>query len=387
MMKCFLIQSNQPPVQKNYNFFLTGATGILGSHVLFELLLKYIKKELVGKIVLLVRPDKKNTARQRILSVLTSSAIPLWLKKIPIDDLLSHIEIVESGLNDFSANKLPKGIKKYTVIHAAASVNLGVNEHSGIEIEENNFKGTLRLLHEITPFASQFVYVSTAYSSGHRAGNIDNDFLSLEKFDFRNHYEFFKNKTEKYIEQYCPLHGIDWKIFRPSIICGRLIDAPYYAISRFMVFYLFARYAVAMKSRMDGAKLRLHVPENAQINIVPVDFVAKSIIEGLSSPIQQLNIVHPENVSCRSLFKNGFGLIDFTRYTFLGTMPLPENPVEKMLYSTVGQQLGPYIDTPSHHFDTSALKKLMPDFSVPDIEPHFGGLLEFAANRKFAPLY
>ena len=369
------------------NIFLTGATGILGSHILFELLLLYNQGELSGKVVLLARPTSKKTASQRIREILTSEVIPDKIKTIPLTNLLSHVVIVSSGLNDFSREKLPSGIDKYTVIHAAASVNLGQNKKTCDEILNNNYQATIHLLNEMAETTSDFIFVSTAYSSGHREGRIENDFLSHNNYQFRNYYEIYKHKTEEYIAKFCPAHHIGWKIIRPSIICGRLIDTPHYVISRFMVFYLFARYAIAMKNRLCNSDLRLYVPEVSNINIIPVDYVAKAIVACMQSDIRQLNVVHPKNVSCRSLFTNGFNFIRFNRYSFHEHLPKQATFIEKMLQSTIGQQLGPYIETPVHYFDTADLKKLMEKVELPEIEDHFTGLIGYAVKHKFASLF
>jgi nucleoside-diphosphate-sugar epimerase len=386
-MNCTFIRLCPALSAKRCNILLTGATGILGSHILFELLSLFSERKIKGRIVLLVRPDRRHTAEERVKNVLTSDSTPELLKRIPLSDLLKNIVVIDSGLKEFSAGMLPEGISGYTVIHAASSVNLGHGDVQAREIEENNYFGTIHLLEELSSRTSRFVFVSTAYSSGHRHGEIDNDFLSADGYNFRNPYELYKHRTEKYIEQFCDSRWIEWKIIRPSIICGRLIDPPYYAISRFLVFYLFARYAMAIQNRLKESQLRLQVPEKSVINIVPVDYVAKALVSSLDDTVTQLNVVHPHDVSCRTLFKSGFELINFNDYTFIDDMPEYVTPVEKMLYTTVGDQLGPYINTPEHHFNTSLLQGLLPDIRIPSVEDHFSRLLEFAVSQKFIPLY
>ncbi len=387
MMNCTFSRLCPVLSARRNNILLTGATGILGSHILFELLLLFSERKMKGQIVLLVRPDRKHTAEERVKNVLTSESVPEQLRRIPVSDLLRNIVVIDSGLREFSAGMLPPGLSGYTVIHAASSVNLGHGEEQSREIEENNYFGTVHLLEEISSRTSRFVFVSTAYSSGHRCGEIDNDFLSADGYDFRNPYELYKHRTEKYIEEFCKKRLIEWKIIRPSIICGRLIDPPYYAISRFLVFYLFARYAMAIQNRLKESQLRLQVPEKSVINIVPVDYVAKALVSSLEDTVTQLNVVHPVDVSCRTLFKSGFELINFSNYTFVDDMPESVTQVEKMLYATVGSQLGPYINTPEHHFNTSLLSGLMPGINIPSVEDNFSKLLEFAVRQKFIPLY
>lgn len=374
-------------MKEHSNILLTGASGILGSHILYELIQQYIEGSLTGKIVIVVRNGKKLSALQRVMEILQNPFVPEKMKSIPVEEALNHIVVIDSDLHHFSKVKLPVLPGGFTVIHAAASVNLGQNEAIKEELLRNNYLGTVHFMNEILPVTKKFVYISTAYSSGHRSGMIFDDFFSENDYHFRNPYEYFKHQTEIYVRDICAKQQIEWQILRPSIICGRLIEAPLYAISRFLVFYLFARYIINLRKRIDNHFIRLYVPKEAAINIVPVDYVAKVVVSVMKETIRQLNIVHPKSVSCRTLFEKGFGLINFDNYSFCEYLPEPANPVEQLLYSTVGQQLGPYIDTPDHYFDVSVLRDSHPEFIVPEIENNFCELLTFAANRKFVDLY
>jgi nucleoside-diphosphate-sugar epimerase len=369
------------------NILLTGASGILGSHILFELIQQYTEGVLTGKIVLIVRSGKNLSALQRLKEILQNPFVPEKMKSIPVAEALQHIVLIDSELHQFSREKLPVLPGGYTVIHAAASVNLGQGEAIKNELYRNNYLGTVHFINEILPVTQKFVFISTAYSSGHWSGMIFDDFFTRDDYHFRNPYEYFKHQTEIYVRDICSKRQVEWQILRPSIICGRLIEAPLYAISRFLVFYLFARYVINLRKRIGNHFIQLHVPKEASINIVPVDYVAKVVVVVMQETIMQLNIVHPKSVSCRTLFEKGFGLIDFNNYSFSENMPEPANPVERLLYSTIGQQLGPYIDTPAHSFDTAGLKAFCPEFNIPEIENNFCGLLTFAADRKFVELY
>jgi nucleoside-diphosphate-sugar epimerase len=369
------------------NILLTGASGILGSHILFELIQQYTEGVLKGKIVIVVRSGKKYSALQRVREILQNPFLPDKMKNIPVEEALNHIVLIDSELHHFTREKLPVLPGGFTVIHAAASVNLGQNEAIKAELFRNNYLGTVHFINEILPVTKKFIFISTAYSSGHRSGRISNDFFTRNDYHFRNPYEYFKHQTEIYVRDLCSKHQIEWQVLRPSIICGRLIEAPLYAISRFLVFYLFARYVINLRNRIGNHFIQLHVPKEATINIVPVDYVAKVVVSVMKESVRQLNIVHPKGVSCRTLFEKGFELIDFCNYSFSENLPEPTNPLERLLFSTIGQQLGPYIDTPVHYFDTSALQTIYPENNVPEIETYFCELLTFAANRKFVELY
>ncbi len=369
------------------NILLTGATGILGSHILFELIPMYAKGILTGKIVLLIRSNKKLSAEKRLWQMLQSPSIPEKLKTIGMEKIMGPIEIIDSDLHKFSKEKLPTLPGGYIVIHAASSVDLGQMDSIKDALYQNNYLGTVHFINEIQSATRKFVFISTAYSSGHRSGKIDNDFFQHNGYKFRNPYEHLKHETEIYIRDTFTAAGIDWQILRPSIICGRMIEPPLYAIPRFRVFYLFARYILNFKSRIENQFIRFYVPERAAINIVPVDYVAKVVVSVMEKPVEQLNIVHPKNVLCRKLFKQGFELINFTNYSFCDNWPESLNPVERLLHSTIGRQLGPYIDSPDHYFETQTLQVICPQLVIPEIETCFCELLNFASDHKFNDLY
>lgn len=373
------------PDMKTKPILLTGASGILGSHLLFELLRKSLENT-PREIYLMIRTSKTIPAQNRLEKILTSEALPDYLKQYSAQDLIQKINLIDCDLDSFTAECIGNELK-FDVIHAAALVDLSCSESTEQKIRKCNFEGSKRLLEQLAGKAESFVYISTAYSSGRRNGIIGNDYLSLQQFDFRNHYERYKSDTELFVREYCENHGIKWQIMRPSIICGRLFDEPLYVIPRFMVFYLFARFLLLMRDRIQGQKIRLFVPENAAINIVPVDYTAKVILQAMETKISQLNIVAPENLLVRTLFETGFKAFDFADYEFVDE-PV-ENPtqIERMLLSTIGEHLGPYIDDSAYTFDLSELSAVLPVKEFPSIAENFISLLFFAVLQNFRQMY
>ena len=364
---------------------LTGASGILGSHILFELL-RSNPENVNPEIYVMIRSSKTIPAQERLEKIIRSDALPAYLRNYSTDDLLHKIKLIDCDLDSFTADRLASEMK-FDVIHAAALVDLSCSESTEQKIRKCNFEGSKRLLEQLAEKAASFVYVSTAYSSGRRNGIIGNDYLSLHQFDFRNHYEKYKSETEFFVREFCKNRGIKWQIMRPSIICGRLFEEPLYVIPRFMVFYLFARFFLLMRDRIQGQNIRLYVPQNSAINIVPVDYCAKVILEAMKTEVNQLNIVAPENLMVRTLFETGFKAFDFADYTFVEEPFIDPTQIEKMLLSTIGEHLGPYIDKSEYEFDIALLKSLLPVKEFPSIADNFISLLFFAVLQNFRQMY
>ena len=60
---------------------LTGATGVLGSHIMYELLEHFIKNAITGKLYLITRNKGKISATERVNELLSSSYTPIILKE------------------------------------------------------------------------------------------------------------------------------------------------------------------------------------------------------------------------------------------------------------------------------------------------------------------
>ena len=73
------------------NFILTGVTGVLGSHIFYELLQKIHDNNYNGEIVLLLRSKNDKTHTERFEEVFTEKLLPGYLKQIDIERLRFHI--------------------------------------------------------------------------------------------------------------------------------------------------------------------------------------------------------------------------------------------------------------------------------------------------------
>jgi nucleoside-diphosphate-sugar epimerase len=369
------------------NILLTGATGIIGRHVLYEFLAKYASGELSGQIVVLARPKSNCSGHDRVAQLLSHPYMPEYIKQYKVETLLDFIKVIESDLTSLTANDTTylKSLGNFYVIHLAASTNLAQSEKAQEDIYRNNYVGSLNLLNICLPFTRKFVFIGTAFSSGHRAGLIGNDFSKLSNKENRNHYEALKESVEKEITQVCEKHSIEWQILRPSIVCGRLLDAPLYFTPKFNVFYGFGKFFNAIgQSNNKHLQTRILANTKSGINVVPADYVAKVIARVYNmDEVRELNIAHSKSIPNTFFIPLMLNKSGYENFTFVDKMPDDLNLVENIYYKSVGPQFTGYLNTPEHEFDTSLLRELLSDIEEPDVEGQFGKIYDFALQNNF----
>jgi len=374
----------------NSDVILTGVTGILGSHLLYELIKEKKQSSLSGKIIALVRNKRDKTAEDRVVSLFKPEIAPYFIQEIPLEELMSYIEIVDCDLTQIECinKKLAPLTQKAILIHAGASVNLSNEDFAENEILENNFKPTIGLLNGCHSFIEKFVYISSAFTSGHRFGEIKDEFHQSETFKFRNHYERYKFDAECEIIKFCIAHNIKWQLLRPSIIGGRLIDEPKFVIPRFVVFYMLGVFFQRIVTKYGNTeKIRMTVPENSNLNIVPVDYSAKAVIRAIQmDDIQEMNIVHSENVPIKQIISSMMETCGLSNFEMVTREPEDPSLIETMFQHYVGSQLAHYVETPNHYFNAKRVRRVLADFDEPNVMANFSGLVEYAREQRFADL-
>jgi nucleoside-diphosphate-sugar epimerase len=366
------------------NFLLTGATGVVGSHVLYELLKFKTSGLLHGEIALLVRPANGKSPEQRIREILHPALRPEYLGSFDTASLMKLVSIISGDLR--TPDKMCTQLREeaYTVLHLASSVNLSSLKKAEDEIIENNYHGTLNFLDAVSSRCKKFVFVSTAYSSGHRSGLIEDAFLEITNKDFRNPYEFYKAKTEDALAKRCNERGIQWQILRPGIVCGRMIDPPLFVISRYLVFYLFGAFLFKLAHNGGMEKLRIQINPQSGMNMIPVDYTAKAIVRAASQPLQELNIVSTDNLPNAYIIETIFDKTGVNEWEYVTEMPDGLNKTERLYYCTVGRQFNPYWNTLPHRFSTRKLRALMADIPEPNVLNCFATIFDHALERQFS---
>ncbi len=368
------------------HILLTGATGFVGRHVLYELLREGLVLKFRHKIFLTVR-DADVSAIERVKALFSGGSCPAYLMGYSVDLLMSMIRVIPVDLRSESLKEelavIPSN--ELYVLHVAATTNLASTRVAESEVADNNINATLNLLDAIQGKAKKFVFISSSFASGDFEGEISNDYLHDPVIgENRNPYEKAKLLVERKVFQFCEAHQLPWQILRPSAVCGRLLDAPLNYVSKFDVFYGFGKIFdyLATKDKSEGP-IRLLCQDQSLLNIIPVDYVAKVIVSAYREPIMQLNIVHKTSVPFRKLVDFIARTVNFTDYVFVDELPEDLSRGERLYYSSAGSIFTDYMKSPLQWFNTDALYSLMGRSKSPEIEARLPALLEYARACDF----
>lgn len=388
-MKTLFELKNTP---ESRNIILTGATGAVGSHILFELIQKYMQGIFKGNVILLSRGSTKYNmnAEERIRNILTNEYVPDYLKGYDIDRMMSFVEVIEAELtSDELSSKLDKVrlLPNCYLIHSAATTNLAKNEKAYNENYQINYLGTLNLFNATKSFIKKFTFISTAYSCGIQSGHISHNYKEVTKDKFRNHYEFLKSKIEIELENICEALNITFQILRPAVVCGRTMDAPLYTLANFHVFYGYAKFFHKIKAKSKDNPIHIKYQEDATLHVVPVDYVSKIIVAAFDDDsIGFLTIAPSHGMKVDEILKRTTIDVGYSNSHLTQELQSESSNMEALYYKTVHTVFGPYMESAPMIFDTMPLKEVLPEIPVPEIESHFKNLIEYAVNLDFQTL-
>lgn len=369
------------------DYLLTGVTGLVGRHLLFELLEKIKTAGSKSIVYLLVRPKKDESARERVLRLFCDGEAPDNVRNRDRKWLLERVRCIEQSLADTTLATALQGIPsdELVVLHCAGSTNLLLTREARREVAAANYHGTVQLLNSLEGVAvSRFIYISTAFSCGiqHASTVIPHDFSTIKVADFRNPYERCKYLTERTVEGYCRKRDLPVQILRPAIVCGRLIDPPLYVTNKFDVFYGWAKFFYHMQHLADGKKVRIAINREGSLNIVPVDYVAKVIAEVMDNDeVSHLNIVNSVPVrhvdSIPVMLQETAGI----PYELVDEVPKHQTDIERRYYKTAGRVFAPYITTHNQVFEPVVSSCCALDEG--DVDSCFPELIKYAVRKQF----
>jgi long-chain acyl-CoA synthetase len=244
----------KPPV------FLTGATGFLGMEVLARLLAAGDRD-----VVCLVRAENDAAAEDRLHGVLAALYRDPSNHRDRVRAVAGDVTSPGLGLQNGARTALAEEIG--AVLHCAASIafDLPIDEARKINVE-----GT----REVIGFAREckalgrlerFVHVSTAYVSGKYEGTFRERQLDAGQ-EFRNTYEQTKWEAEHIVREAGDLSPA---IARPSIVMGES-DTGW--TPAFNVLYW------PLRAFSRGLFDEIPSLPSAHVDIVPVDYVADSLV-------------------------------------------------------------------------------------------------------------
>lgn len=370
------------------NCLLTGGGGIVGSHIIFEWMHKAIVEKTVEHLFVIIR-DSEKSAEQRLHDILKDPSRPEFLNKFTLEACLEKITLISSNIAQI--NK--KTLETYnfdTVIHCAGSTSLLHTKASKVMVHEQNYEITKHLLNELPNAVTRFIYISTAYSFGIQNEKVNDTIESYNVTDFRNPYEQSKYESELYVKETCKLKNIDSQILRPSIICGRLIDKPFYETPKFDVFYSLAMFLDKYASKAKE-NFRVWVDQKSGLNIVPVDFVSKAILYAFLNPeIKELNIVNPEQILHKNYVDDYLQYFNIRSFEYVNKKPQNQNAFEQLYYKTIGSIFEKYVSIPDLQFKPDLILKLIVALNLENnlgVHDNFMNLINFSVKKKFKKSY
>jgi thioester reductase-like protein len=349
---------------------LTGATGFLGGEILARLL-----KRGDRHVYALIRADSDDQAaarlRETILSLLGS--IDPWSRRVTA--VAADLQVPGLGLSEAQREWLAERVS--LVIHSAATVSfeLGLEESRQVNVE-----GTHRVL-DLAEFASVcgglecFTHISTAYVAGDHRGRFGEGDLAVGQ-DFRNPYEQSKFEAETMVRE----RPLPVQVLRPSIIVG---DSNTGWTPAFNVIYW------PLRAFARGSYPFLPTRRSAQVDVVPVDYVASAVIALAGRPGTTYHLVA------------GDGASEMGEVVELGSSYLKRSPprlVPPWLYRRVlhpllvrsggkarrralrrSEKFFPYFEVGTRYDDRRAREALAPrGIEAPPLASYFGRLMDYA---------
>jgi nucleoside-diphosphate-sugar epimerase len=292
------------PDKKKLIIAITGATGFLGSHLMASMLSDGYR------IIVLGRSAKEETLKERISRLLR------WFG---IENRFDQVTCVEA---DLSKDNLGIADEEYSrlgsvvnsVIHCASDTSFSENKREKVMVANiENLKGILKFSKNAN--VKHLYYISTAYVAG-VCDDICDEILPAAK-SFTNVYEESKAGAENIIAFFCKNNSINLSIIRPSIVYG---DSQTGRSLKFNALYFPIRSAQAIRDiylndlNNNGGKkaakngiyvdnegylflpLKIYLPEEGVINIIPVDYFVNAAIEIIEN-CQEGGIFHLTNSS------------------------------------------------------------------------------------------
>jgi short-subunit dehydrogenase len=234
------------------SYFVTGATGFIGRHLVEQLL------EREGDIHVLVREGSMDRL---------SGLIERWGPdaRTRVKPVLGDLSQPLLGVDEATRDQLRGDVGHF--FHLAALYDMAADEERNEESNVGGTQNTIDLANDIRP--EHFHYASSIAVAGTYDGHFTEDMFD-EGQELPHSYHRTKFEAEKLVRNHL---GVPWRIYRPAIVVGNSktgemdkIDGPYYFFKAVQK----VRYALPQWFPLISI-------EWGKTNIVPVDYVAAAM--------------------------------------------------------------------------------------------------------------
>jgi long-chain acyl-CoA synthetase len=343
---------------------LTGATGFVGTEVLARLL-----RDGDEPIDALVRARDPAEARRRLGAVLDSIAATAD-QRARVRARAGGLTEPGLGLARADAGALVDEVSQ--IVHCAASVSFGLDLDQARAV---NLEGTRRMLALAERVAhrgglERFVHVSTAYVAGRHRGRFGEADLWVGQ-EFRNSYEQSKAEAEQLVRERAALFPS--VVVRPSIVMG---DSTTGWTPVFNVLYW------PLRAYSRGLLTQVPATPDARVDVVPVDYVADTIVHVLRARPNVCGVLHATA---------GEDAVTVERLTELAAATLGRKPPRLAAHdggladrSEQAARYLPYFDMELTFDDSRARRVLRPaGIAPPPLSEYFPTLIDFARRARW----
>jgi len=282
-----------------HSVFLTGATGVLGGRVLYELL-----RSTDATIHCLVRAGNDELARERLANSLQIYDVADEFSRVVNDrvkPVIGDVSLPRLGLDTRAYHKILTGLDG--VLHIAANVNLVGNASS---LERVNVGGTAQMIELCLEADLPLVYASSYAVSGmlgFQQGLVIRESDLDVGQELPTDYARSKFEAEKLIHA-AGNKGLRWVITRPGNIFGDSVTGAYPLTNPTVTgFY----YDIFRTVTTTG--LAMFQPD--RLDITPVDYIAEAIVAVIFEPEAFGKTFHLVNPDVKAFYEVVNLLIDY----------------------------------------------------------------------------
>ena len=258
-------------------YFITGATGVVGSEIAARLL-----RDGGSRLLLLIRATDDAHGVARLAELGAYWGVPPEILRDRVEVIRGDTALPGFGLTEPGLRKIAQTVTH--IVHCAALVRmnlpLGEARRSAVQGAENVIE-LARACHRSGQLR-KVEFLSTVGIAGRRSGVLPERWIT-EPRTFHNTYEQAKAEAERIAAQACDA-GLPLTVFRPSMVVGDSVTG---RIIRFQVFYHLLEF-------LSGRRTSGFYPSlgDARLDLVPVDFISRVVCWSSQTPATVGRVLH-----------------------------------------------------------------------------------------------